>query len=354
MNPLLIIGTIMILTGIVVIYYGHKRSVPNAVLWAIFPIAHGLHEFADYALDEMAAPFFVERLELFFAIGSSLALVGAIFEFTGALSKPIGKILTISTLIFSFYFITILSEQSIEDISEIVINFGVLHSEPFRFFYGFFLILFSVIVLLITYFYQIKNSKLKNITLDSNIKTLTVLASVLLIIFGIFEGFESTNPIFIEFRAISLALFIIIPLLFIIISKPGLQKLLILNESGMLNYGFHFGKKKDIMRDSSMKEELDQAIMASGFLSALTIYSSQISQGTNFFNIRSGGLYFTLSKIGNTLFALQSIAATKQLDTQFSLFIQKISKDLKSEETLTPEQIEALNNSVNLFFKGLF
>jgi hypothetical protein len=72
MNPLLIIGTIMILTGIVVIYFGHKRSVPNAVLWAIFPIAHGLHEFADYALDEMAAPFFVERLELFFAIGSSL------------------------------------------------------------------------------------------------------------------------------------------------------------------------------------------------------------------------------------------------------------------------------------------
>ncbi len=280
--------------------------------------------------------------------------VGAIFEFTGALSKPIGKILTISTLIFSFYFITILSEQSIEDISEIVINFGVLHSEPFRFFYGFFLILFSVIVLFITYFYQIKNSKQKNITLDSNIKTLTVLASVLLIIFGIFEGFESTNPIFIEFRAISLALFIIIPLLFIIISKPGLQKLLILNESGMLSYGFHFGKKKDLMRDSSMKEELDQAIMASGFLSALTIYSSQISQGTNFFNIRSGGLYFTLSKIGNTLFALQSIAATKQLDTQFSLFIQKISKDLKSEETLTPEQIEALNNSVNLFFKGLF
>lgn len=354
MNPLLVIGILMSITGIFVIYFGYKRSVPNAVLWAIFPIFHGLHEFADYMLDEMAAPFFVERLDLFFAIGSSLALVGAIFEFTGALSKPTGKILTVSTLIFSFYFVMILSEQSIEDISDIVIDFGLLQSEPFRFFYGFFLIIFSVVVLIITYFAQVANAKRKKITLDSNIKILTILASVLLIIFGIFEGFESTNPVFIEFRAISLALFIIIPLLFIIVSKPGLQKLLILNESGMLIYGFHFGKKKDMIRDSSMKEELDQAIMASGFLSALTIYSSQISQGTNFFNIRSGGLYFTLTKVGNTLYALQSIAATKQLDAQLLQFINKISKNLKSEDSLNADQIEEITKNVHLSFKGLF
>ena len=75
MNPLLTIGIIMTITAVVVAILGFRRGVPNTLLWSFFPLFHGFHEFADYAMEELGADFFVERLELFFAYGSAIFLI---------------------------------------------------------------------------------------------------------------------------------------------------------------------------------------------------------------------------------------------------------------------------------------
>jgi len=94
-------------------------------------------------------------------------------------------------------------------------------------------------------------------------------AVILLVFFAIFEGFDSTNRLFIDLRGISLAIFIIVPILFVLTNKPGLQRLLIVSENGELIYGFDFGKKLDLFSDGS-ESDLDNAVMTAGFLAAIT------------------------------------------------------------------------------------
>ena len=88
---LILIGVIMVVSGIAIYYIGLRRNVPNTILWAFFPILHGLHEFADYFL-EFYDIFIIEQFEMFFAIAGAFLLLGATLEYNGALAKPIGKI----------------------------------------------------------------------------------------------------------------------------------------------------------------------------------------------------------------------------------------------------------------------
>lgn len=148
-------------------------------------------------------------------------------------------------------------------------------------------------------------------------------AVILLVFFAIFEGFDSTNRLFIDLRGISLAIFIIVPILFVLTNKPGLQRLLIVSENGELIYGFDFGKKLDLFSDGS-ESDLDNAVMTAGFLAAITGFSGQIAKGNSSFSIKTGGFYFTLIKSGKALFALQSLNPSKALDKNFIIFTQKI------------------------------
>ena len=60
---LLVLGSVFTIGGIGIFVLAKQRGVRNAVLWGLFPIFHGLHEFADFALDELGASFIVERFE---------------------------------------------------------------------------------------------------------------------------------------------------------------------------------------------------------------------------------------------------------------------------------------------------
>ena len=51
MDEVLLIGIIMTIAGIVIGIFGRLRNTSNVWFWAIFPIAHGMHEFIEYFMD---------------------------------------------------------------------------------------------------------------------------------------------------------------------------------------------------------------------------------------------------------------------------------------------------------------
>jgi hypothetical protein len=173
------------------------------------------------------------------------------------------------------------------------------------------------------------------------------------VVFSIFEGFNSDNPIFIAFRAVSLSLFIIVPLIFIITNKPGLQRLLVISEAGELLYGFNFGTNGDLF-SNAIEKELNDAIMTAGFLAALTSFSTQFGSGTNVFTIRSQGLYFTLLRSSQKLFALQAFHQSKALEKSFRIFCTTFNPPTVQSNDLTPEILSPINDQTRGIFKVFF
>lgn len=356
MDPLISIGIIMTITGIVVWMIGRRRSVPNTVVWALFPIFHGMHEFFDYAVEELNAPFVYERFELFFAYASSLILLAAVIEFNGAVASPAGKIVGIITTIFLAFFLVVLTDDNLEDIAGVILNFGLLHSEPNRFFYGFFLVILSALIILISDIYLINQSKKLKISLDPRLRVAGRAAIIFLVFYAIFEGFDSTNAIFIQMRAVTLSIFIIIPLLFVLTHKPGLQRLLIIADTGELAYGYNFGQDKDIF-STSTEEELNNAVLTAGFLAAISGFSQQISQNSTAFSIRHSGLYFTLQKTGSALVALQSINYSKQLQQIFNDFTNRadIANILpQGGQPRSNTELDQFRNGIKEIFKRFY
>ncbi len=212
---LILIGTIMIITGIIVIYLGKKRAVPNTYLLGLFPIFHGIHEFIS-SFQQIQALILLERIEIFTAVLGAFCLLAVTIEFNGAIAKPTGKLISIIGTATVSYFIFILPDNVIEDLNSIVLNFGYFQSTPFRFFQGFFISFLAIIATLFTFIYLKLYSKKYLFSIDSRIYRFTAISISLLIIYAIFEGFNHESELLIMFRAFSLTLFIIIPLFFIL------------------------------------------------------------------------------------------------------------------------------------------
>ena len=137
-EELILIGVIMIVSGILVFFFGRYRGVPNAFLWALFPIFHGLHEFADYFVEEFNSPYLVEQFGFIFSIAGSFSLLAATLEFNGAVPRSTGKIMGLIGLIVVSYFL-LLPQVLVENIEHTVVNIGVLSTNPIRFFQGIFM-----------------------------------------------------------------------------------------------------------------------------------------------------------------------------------------------------------------------
>ncbi len=335
----LIIGIIMTLSGIVVFILGQKRGIRNSWLWASFPIFHGFHEFVDFLLENYTLPIFFERLELAFAFISSFALLAASIEFVGVISNPTGKVSAGVGLLSMGYVIFAIPAEELEALNEIVI----LSSDLFRFFFGFLLVMFAVLAIFGSYLYLVLSKKSDEIT--KSISQTSIISSILLIIFAIFEGFNSTSPIFIIFRAISLSLFVIIPAYIVLTSKLGLTRLLVMNKDGMLLYGYNFLRMKCLLCNEEGYES-DKELLMSSFLAALSGFTSELSEIDKTFNLESNNLYFVLTQRDDIIYVIQSRNYSKQLEVDFFSLTKKIHEEMKTVREYSEEKSKELNEPV--------
>ncbi len=341
----LIIGIIMLISGITVAILGTKKKVPNTLLWALFPIFHAFHEFAEYALEELAAPFWVERVEIYVAAAGSLALIAAALEYNGFVQRPLGKITALLTAFVLGYYIFLLPEEIIEDVDHAEFSIGVMQSNPFRFLYGFILVWITVLIFILNFYNQHLISKQKKLQFEKKKLQFAVLIIVLLAIHSFFEGFESQNDIFIFFRAVSLSLFIIIPILVIINTDFGLDSLLVIDQSGILLWGFDFKHRSSI--DAIMTGKgFDDALLKAGFLSAVSGFAGNVLKGEETFSIRSNNEYFLLSKVNKFLFALQTKTYTQDFKNSYTKLTQKLYNIFIDQPTIEEAQIKQAENTL--------
>ena len=347
---LILIGVIMIAAGVVMLYLGIKRNVPNTPLWSLFPILHGLHEFADYAL-ESGMPFIVERFEIFFAVAGSFVLLAAALEYNGVIPRPIGKFVALIGLISVSYFIFALPEQIIEDMEHSLFDFGFITSNPIRFFQGFFMTIVAILAILLTTIYITYQSKKEFQTIDRKLIEIMITSIVLLSIYAFFEGFLSEDPIFITLRAISLSLFIIVPIYFILVNYVGLQRLLIIQQGGIPVLGYNFPSHTFLSFDTPEGADF---ILAAGFLSAVSSFSGDVLKSGTTISIRSNRLYFLITQINGTIYALQALHANKNLETVFFEFGSNLNpgiQNIESPDDLNKSDIKSkIDQSFSLFY----
>ncbi|MFX0210147.1 MAG: hypothetical protein ACFFDT_29465, partial [Candidatus Hodarchaeota archaeon] len=258
MSVLLIMTFLMVGATIGILYYGNKRGTPNTVVWAAFPFLRGIHWLIEYIADITETPenaIFFDRLELALAVCSSCALLAAALEFNGTIPRPWGKLTAGFCAFTPLYFLLILPNEVIYEIEETTLFEGFLFiSDPFRFLYGFLLGIVAALGLLLTFIYQ-NYQKEGNNTLDPKLKRITQALVFLLLFFAFFEGLDyEEDPfieqIFIALRAVSLMVFIIVPVLVILSSELGLKHFLIIEDSGVPLLAYNFETKSEVTDDT--------------------------------------------------------------------------------------------------------
>lgn len=324
---LLLIGIMMTISGIIVFYLGYKRGVPNTILWAAFPILHGLHEFTEYFMDNFDLISYTERFEMLFSISGSFVLLAAALEYNGVLQKPVGKIAGLIGLIGVSYFVFGLPEELLEDIEHTIITVGIFKTDPIRFMQGMFLTILTLLVIIITYLYLLYQSKKGIITPDSKLSQTTIIAILLLGIYAFFEGFNWEGGIFISLRAISLGLFIVVPIFFILTNKIGLQRLIIIDEGGIPLMVFNFPSDSFLSFDSS---EGSRVVLASGFLAAISSFSGQVLKAGSSLSLRTNNLFFIVSQYKSKIYALQTLHTNRNLEKKFDQLKEGISSKIEN------------------------
>jgi hypothetical protein len=154
-------------------------------------------------------------------------------------------------------------------------------------------------------------------------------------------------------RGVTGSFFIIIPLLVVLSTKPGLQRLLVIAPTGDLIFGYNFGKKKDIF-DAELSEDMNQAVLTAGFLAAIANFSKQLEAKGSSLTLRSEGLYFTLEKVGEVLYAIQSLNFTKNLEQKFHEFASKVQLPQISFGELNPAIAEPIKTQIHESFNALY
>ncbi len=354
MVMLLIIGTVMIASGFFLLYMGRKRNVPNFWLWAVFPIFHGLHEYAEYFVEENFTTLFsLERIELLLAFTSTFILVAAAIEFNGFVSAPLGKTHALFGLAFITFFLFVVPDSIIQSTYAIRWQIFVLKTDFFRIFYGFILVIAAALIMLLSLIYRQLQAKHGTITLVPHIKQVTYISVILLLIFSIFEGFESENAVFLSLRGISLLVFtVVVPSFVILSSKLGLQTLLVIDQSGNLIYAYDFPKEKNIFEFSDTAD--NQAILMAGLLAALSSFSEEILKIKESFSIKSGDSYFTLVKENGMIFAINSLQHTSLLDTKLKEFAAQTYQFIREKQDYLEVNATFLDKKITEFFSLLY
>ncbi len=330
MLALFIIGIVMFVGGFVILAIGLKRRVKNALLWALFPIIHGLHEFVDYAIDDLGAPESLERYAACLAVTSSFFLLAAAIEFLGAPPSPYGKIAGASGILLFSYMIFMVDETTLEALSAGTLNFGLYHSDIIRFLHGFVLVEASSLIILISFLTLRRKASRKMLTLDRNLPRTVLLSMGTLIFFSAFEGFDSDDPTFILMRAISLFFFLIIPAIAIYFTKPGLQTLLVVNgQSGELLFGYNFYTFASFGEIGIGPEQENHWINTASFLSALGTFASFDQKIGKLSQMNTDRANFALASKDQVIAALDSRSYTRGLRKSLTEFMEKVTPILE-------------------------
>ncbi|MFQ5977773.1 MAG: hypothetical protein ACE5OZ_06585 [Candidatus Heimdallarchaeota archaeon] len=270
-------------------------------------------------MDEFDAPFIFERAELIFAIGSSFFLLAACTEFLGNPPSPYGKIVGITGALLTSYLLITASENAVENIHHTTIQLGILETDPLRFLFGFVLVLLSALAILFSYLYMLIQERKGLLRLSPELSKTVFLSIAALVVFAIFEGFNSENDLFVAMRGISLVLFLAIPAYAIYFGKPGLQEILVVNlKTGMLVFAYDFVSRQPVGSKGLDNVQEARWINTASFLTALSSFSEE--QLGSLSRLATDRLSLAVAQSGNVLTALQSISYSGALEENLTKF----------------------------------
>lgn len=344
---LLLLGTIFTFGAIIVYYYGRKKDNNNALLWALFPFFHGLHEFVDY-YSEINSKIIFTRLEVFLALISSLVLLAVCIEFLGQEHNWYGKLTSLLLLILFSYFLFVIPDDVFSELYDLNHVVGPLTTNFFQFIYGILFIFISLIALIYNLL-QIKTQNEKTGIVINYMNVIIVGTIVSMVFFILFEGFSlnanvnSLNyQIFSSLEAIFAFLFLLFPIIFMSISKPGLNFLIAFNPDDgrfLMAYDFKFKNLISLDDDNS-----SLWINTASFLSALTAFSKTDSTiGGLLSSINTEKGVFILTRSQKYTLALNTRITTKNLRLSLANFMTKASLEIEKslntslEIKLSPE-----------------
>ena len=336
-NTLLVLGALFTFGSFVVYYYGRKKDTNNALLWSLFPFFHGLHEFADY-YSEINDNMLLIRIEVFLAIISALVLLAVCIEFLGNEHSRYGKLSALLLLVLFSYFLFIIPDDVFSELYNINHTIFLLQTTFFQFIYG---ILFVFIALIAIEYnlWIVKEENTRTGKDSSYITRFLVVTPISMILFILFEGFALTSnfapvnsivyQVFTLMEAIIAFLFLVIPIIFMSLSKPGLNSLIAFNpEDGRFLMAYDFNSDHLItVNDSS----IDLWINTASFLSALSVFSKTDSTlGGELSSINTEKGVFILSKAQKYSIAINTRTTTKNLQIALKNFMYKSKVDLEA------------------------
>lgn len=309
---LLALGSIFLFGGFAIYFVGYTKGVNNSLIWALFPILHGIHEFIEFLLDTNLLPDFFERFELLFAITSSFVLLMACIEYLGVINSPNGKYIGLTGILSFIYILFFSSDITFNAIHNLTFDWGIVNTEFLRLFYGFILPLVCAIIIFITYLNLVDKNKKENISMSSNLTRSILLLIGGLLIFAFFEGFDS-NDIGILFRGISAIMLLLIPAIIIIYTRIGLSSLLIFNHTtGRPIFVYNFVKNEH--------SSDDKWIMTAGVLTAISSLSASETDIGSINQIKSEQGQYILTKQGKYTIAIQTRTSNKILEKNLIKF----------------------------------
>ena len=277
------------------------------------------------------------RIEVFLAIISSLVLLAVCIEFLGNEHDRYGKLTAFLLLVLFSYFLFIIPDDVFTELYNIKHTFLILETTFFQFIYG---ILFVFISLLAIEYnlLVVKKENTRTGVESIFINKFLILIPVSMILFIIFEGFAPTTSfapvdsliyqLFTIMEGIFAFLFLLIPMIFMSLSKPGLNSLIAFNpEDGRFLMAYDFISPKLITVND---DSIDLWINTASFLSALSVFSKTDSTlGGYLSSINTERGVFILSRSDKYSLALNTRTTSNNLKKALFDFSEKSKTDLE-------------------------
>ena len=329
---LLFLGSIFTIGAFIVYYYGKKKDNNNALLWSLFPLFHGLHEFVDFFSE---GNLILMRTEVILAITSSLVLLAVSIEFLGQEHSLYGKLTSLLLLILFSYVLFVMPDDVFSELYNLTFMFGTtINTDFFKSIYGILFIVISLIALI--YNLIVVKGENKRTGISTKYYNQIIVATVItMILFVFFEGFsldksqpEMAKQIFSLMEAIFGSLFVIFPIIFMAISKPGLNSLIAFSpKDGRFIFAYDFIKNKLVNYED---ESINTWINTASFLSALSAFSTTDSSlGGYLSSVNTEKGVFILSRAEKYSLALHTRIATNTLRISLSNLAVKTKSEIE-------------------------
>ena len=182
----------------------------------------------------------------------------------------------------------------------------LLISDPFRFLYGFLILIIATIGLILTHFIYLRETSKGKYPKDEKLQIKMAFMVILIVLTSIFNGFDYEESIGEEVA-------------FIIMRG--------ITTNGLPIYAFDLRTKSEIRGDNII-------ILTSGFLAALTSFSKELSssKSQSTLTISSGNLYYIIFHTDNHIYSLQAGYYNKHLEAKFSQLSQDFEEFIASKD----------------------